>query len=622
MIVEKLVAYAQHAVQPDGEPLLADPAFPTGQNVDYLITVDGDGRCLSVAPTGTTVKKRRVPKRYRIPAVGDRASEKQAGLLCDGASYIFGAGPWSGRQQRRHVSHAQTFRAVLEKAIQAVPDDEALRAVYRFYERYGARFEALLRDYGYWTKSAPRSQQASSIFKASDRLAFVLAKDNGRPAFERPALQSYWRHVVNERADGKAAGTPPTTCIGCGEESAPVKNHERTIKIPMHQRRVKLISFDKKAFCSHGSVQSLNAPVCQGCADAYTLALNELLGENRSTNYIDREAGIAYVFWTRSAIQFDLNAAYIKADPEAVENLYRSIQSPRHARAIIEQEANDFYVLALGASGARAIVRDWIETHLDAVVRNIAKWYQDLTVCLDRPWPRKSDARGVTGERFGQFPLAYLCRGIARKVERGWDVPPELSSALFSAGLAGRALSPEFLAAALRRVRADHDIAPHRAALIRLVLNRLIRSRNRGDREMPEENDPLNPDPAYVCGRLLAVLERIQRRALGDVNATIIDRYFGAASTAPRPIFTVLVKRAENHLGKLRRENPGAAQNLQKDLEAVIAHIGDPDAWRGDLPPWLDLEGQGRFAIGFYHQRAEYRKKPVVPKAPATGESE
>ena len=127
---------------------------------------------------------------------------------------------------------------------------------------------------------------------------------------------------------------------------------------------------------------------------------------------------------------------------------------------------------------------------------------------------------------------------------------------------------------------------------------------------MPEALDAGKPDIAYVCGRLLAVLDRIQGRALGSVNASIIDRYYGAASTAPRPIFPRLVANAQNHLGKIRGERPGEATNLQKDIETVIDKIGDREAWIGDLPQWLDLEAQGRFAIGFYHQRADYRARP------------
>jgi CRISPR-associated protein Csd1 len=265
--------------------------------------------------------------------------------------------------------------------------------------------------------------------------------------------------------------------------------------------------------------------------------------------------------------------------------------------------------LALSASGARAIVRDWIETHLLAVQRNIVKWFNDLLIAVDRPWPNASDVRVAPPATFGEFPLGGLCRSVGRKKLTGYEVPSELSSRLFRAGITGSALPDSVLAAALRRVRADHDIPPPRAALIKLVLNRLSESRNQGDNEMPETLDIEKPDIAYVCGRLLAVLDRIQSRALGSVNASIIDRYYGAASTAPRPIFPRLVANAQNHLGKLRGERPGEATNLQKDMETVVDKIGDREAWIGDLPQWLDLEAQGRFAIGFYHQRAEYRAR-------------
>jgi CRISPR-associated protein Csd1 len=372
---------------------------------------------------------------------------------------------------------------------------------------------------------------------------------------------------------------------------------------------VKLVSFDKSAFCSHGLEQSLNAAMCHECVEAYTLSLKNLFGKGQSTNYIDGDAEIAYAFWGRDSTDFDLNATFIEADADAVKGLYESLARPSQSESLSEQEASEFYVLALSASGARAVVRDWIETHLPSTQHNIAKWFDDLTIALDRPWPNKSEARAAPPDSFGKFPLKVLCRSVGRKKQIGWEVPVDLSSQLFRAGLTGIALPDSVLAAALRRVRADHDIPPPRAALIKLVLNRLSQSPNKGESKMSETLDSTKPDIAYVCGRLLAVLERIQGRALGNVNASVIDRYYGAASVAPRPIFPRLVANAQNHLGKLRGERPGEATNLQKDMETVVDKIGDREAWIGDLPEWLDLEAQGRFAIGFYHQRADYRAR-------------
>lgn len=124
---------------------------------------------------------------------------------------------------------------------------------------------------------------------------------------------------------------------------------------------------------------------------------------------------------------------------------------------------------------------------------------------------------------------------------------------------------------------------------------------------MTEKIDPKRKDPAYICGHLLAVFERIQWGAMGDVNATIIDRFYGTASTAPALVFPRLFKSAEQHLSKLHGERPGMAVNLQKDLEALSVPLDN-------FPRMLSLSEQGQFALGFYHQRAEYRKQAADRK--------
>lgn len=119
---------------------------------------------------------------------------------------------------------------------------------------------------------------------------------------------------------------------------------------------------------------------------------------------------------------------------------------------------------------------------------------------------------------------------------------------------------------------------------------------------------PTHPEPAYHCGRLLAVLESIQRGALGDINATIVDRFYGTASTAPASVFGRLVRGAQPHLSKLRRDRPGAGHALQERLEEVLAALPA-------FPHTLDLKQQGIFALGYYHQRAHDRAEARARKA-------
>ena len=120
--------------------------------------------------------------------------------------------------------------------------------------------------------------------------------------------------------------------------------------------------------------------------------------------------------------------------------------------------------------------------------------------------------------------------------------------------------------------------------------------------------DPTNRDPAYLCARLLAVLEATQRAALGDINATIVDRYFGTASSAPAAVFGKLLRGAQPHLAKLRRDRPGTHRALQQRLEEAQAGLHH-------FPKTLTLEQQGLFALGYYHQRAADRAAASAARA-------
>ena len=107
---------------------------------------------------------------------------------------------------------------------------------------------------------------------------------------------------------------------------------------------------------------------------------------------------------------------------------------------------------------------------------------------------------------------------------------------------------------------------------------------------------------AYVCGRLMAVFERAQWGALGDVNANVVDKFYGTASTSPGLVFPRLFKSVQQHISKLENDKPGMAFNIKKDLELLCSRVDQ-------LPHLLKLDQQGEFALGFYHQRAEYRRQ-------------
>ena len=168
------------------------------------------------------------------------------------------------------------------------------------------------------------------------------------------------------------------------------------------------------------------------------------------------------------------------------------------------------------------------------------------------------------------------------------------------------------MSATIARIRADHDINARRVAIIAAVLRRNFKE------DVPMSLDRNRPDPAYRLGRLFAVLESIQTAALPGLNATIKDRYFAAASATPARVFPLLVKTATHHLSNMRKGDKGG---LAHHFEAEMGEI-----WSGleaDLPRSLNLEEQGRFIAGYYHQRWARKDKPdAAADAPTTTESQ
>jgi CRISPR-associated protein Csd1 len=150
----------------------------------------------------------------------------------------------------------------------------------------------------------------------------------------------------------------------------------------------------------------------------------------------------------------------------------------------------------------------------------------------------------------------------------------------------------------LQRIRADGHVDLPRAALLRLIV---IRTPHIPKEACMPSLNPEAPYPAYQCGRMFAVLEQIQRAALGrDVNTTIADKFLPAATVTPRAVLVMLKKNSAGHLKKLRRTNPGAHSALSRRLDEVLGHL---DAGR-NFPLVLDVEGQAQFILGYHHQRA------------------
>jgi CRISPR-associated protein Csd1 len=176
-----------------------------------------------------------------------------------------------------------------------------------------------------------------------------------------------------------------------------------------------------------------------------------------------------------------------------------------------------------------------------------------------------------------------------------------------------------WLNAAIARCRAEQakktqqgaqaQNVPHaRAAVIKACLNRQIRNANQllpahlAEKEFSPMLDRTNTHPGYLLGRLFAVLERLQEEAAGGggkLNSTIRDKYYGAMSSSPSTVFPTLDKLKVAHLKKL----PWVKREWFEKL------VGEILAALHDIPRQLPLPDQGRFALGYYHQRQDFFTK-------------
>jgi CRISPR-associated protein Csd1 len=341
-----------------------------------------------------------------------------------------------------------------------------------------------------------------------------------------------------------------------------------------------LISANKDAFVSYGLKQSENSPICARCAESFGASLNKLIADP-DTHY--RVGAAQNVFWTREETGISWGGLLSDPTPDRMAALLKAPWSGRAGAA--SQDVTPFYATALAASGGRAAVRDWIETTADRAAANMLRYFR-LQALVDwdgNPGPWRSVA---------QLTNATLRIPKGANDEASPNVPRSLVRAAFSGG----PLPENLLWEAVRRNRAEQRVLRDRAVLIKMVL-----ASRRGDEEGAAwmvQLDESYEAPAYLCGRLLAVIDAIQYAALGSVGASAVDRFYGTASSAPITVFPRLLNGAQPHLGKLRRDRRGQYLMLDRQLQGVMEKM------RSNFPTVLTLEDQGLFALGFYHQRA------------------
>lgn len=561
MLLRRLKEYAD-------ERMDLPPALYSETAVRYIIELDASGRLLSAQPTDTadpSNPRTKRGQRFLMPQV-TRAVGIKPLLLADKADYTLGIGGESAKSDRVRACH-EAYRELLVRCV-AAANEPAVQVVAAFLADDPVAKLELPSDF--------------------DHSALITFRVDGLFPAALPRVQTFWA----TEHDPAAQKAEVMQCIVCGQQRPVLSRLQGKIKgIPGGQMAgTSLISANANAFESYGLEASLIAPTCADCGERFTRALNELLNGAHSRVII---GDAAFVFWTRQPVEVDIWMALNEPEAQQVQELIRSLYSGNYNPHV---DPVAFYAVTLSASGGRAVVRDWIDTTVGEVKANLARWFTRQQIVDEY------------GKQAAPLSVYWLARATVREAK---DLPITTPRALLRNALTHTPLPMGLLYQAVRRSRAEQNVTRQRAALIKLVL--ASQSPDVQEDTMTEL-DLNSPDPAYRYGRLLAVLAEVQRNAIG--KTAIVDRFYGTASSAPAAVFSRLLRGAQPHLSKLERDRPGVAFILERRIEEVMSGIDS-------FLPTLTLVQQGRFALGFYHQRAHDRAQiqAAVERKKAQGSS-
>lgn len=371
------------------------------------------------------------------------------------------------------------------------------------------------------------------------------------------------------------------------------------------------------AFASYGKQQGYNAPVGKRVAFSYTTALNHLLAKGSRQRVQVGDAST--VFWAEKTSGELFEQAFLDFlnpqpdDPgrgtQAVASLYGSVKD---GKPFTSDDDQRFYVLGLAPNAARIAIRFWHVATVAELALHIRQHFEDMAIV--RSSYIQSPYLSI------KTLLASLAQFTRDRPHGDIDkLPPNLAGDFMKAVLDGTPYPQPLLQAALRRVHAEQarkdDSGKHRehvthprASFIKAWLNRQTRNANQNqEREITMALDECNNNIGYRLGRLFAVLEKVQEEANPGLNTTIRDSYFGSASSTPGAVFSTLMRRNQHHMTKLRKEKPGLYVTRDRLIQSILYNGVDGGI---GFPLILFLPDQGRFTIGYYHQRHAFFNKP------------
>lgn len=545
------------------------------KEIGFIIVVSKDGKFIRFEDCRIDKKQART---YIVKKHVGRSSVVVANYLYDNSAYVLGYDP------KNTASEGKKFDAFVEKIKsihQALPDSSDIQTLVKFYAQGRGTILSEIEQDPLWEDIKKNLSKKYSIF------SFRIEGDLKIVAEKRELLQLEESAEINEGND---------ICLITGERSIAVDTTTATM-IPGSKATAKLVAFQiSSGYDSYGKKKCGNAPISKEAEFAYTTALNTLLQKDSRNKFM--VGNRTFVFWASSTGKASeqvedgifelLGYKEEKTDnPNAKIVQVRKVFTAIYSGSLTTSLDDRFYILGLAPNSARIAVVYWADTPLKEFAGMILRHFDDMEIV---------DARKDKKPYMGIKEILSTVTLSGKHT----DAAPNLPEAVIKSIFQGTPYPYTLFSACIRRIRAESSekgaIRVTRMAIIKAYLNR----QDNNNKKINKMLDKSNTNQGYLCGRLFAVLDKIQEEAK-KINS-IRERYMNAASATPSAVFTTILNLSVHHLESL--PNEGRKVFFEKLKQEIIDKIS-----ADGFPAHLDLQDQGRFFVGYYHQRQDFFTK-------------
>lgn len=437
------------------------------------------------------------------------------------------------------------------------------------------------------------------------KFVVTLRKDASNPLNRDPVIKQKWEKSLQNISVPKDAVMGQ--CSISGKYGPIARIHNNLTGIPGGLATgVNIVCLKTSAFWSYNRKGSYNSSVSQEIMEKYTKAFNYLTSTPNHKQTLD---DMTLLYW---AMTKDSETPYIRTFNQGVGffslSQTNSLELERSERETLQEqlhsifsqlaqgkeadwksfgidENTEFYLIGVKPNSSRLAVKLFEHNQFGKIMTNIAKHHHDLQLSPEDK----------------QLPIRTLIQALKSPVASNDALPPDLSAKILQSILNGTPYPRYLFNTVIRRAKTDQDNASQKFYAVsrdrvRIIKACLIRMNliKRGELNMLNTQ---NKNSAYNCGRLFAVLEKIQQRALPGINASIKDRFFSSACSTPYLVFPRLLKLAQNHLGKL---DQGSVIYYEKYIQEILSNLGDA------FPKAMNMDKQGMFILGYYQQREKF----------------